>query len=269
MNQRNSEYKLISECSEKSFINMVLNNSKSRPSLRNDFLNRSIKKSFDYNNKYHIDYIQQRYKGVGNILIIAKLLNYPKNIVFKAIAYLDKIFSNKVPPSTNVDHISSICFLLADKFLNLRKDSKTSNLFEIVKRIPNYKELEILCLKALDYDLSLNSSFDYLISFFQNEKLLKDILTEEEKKICFNLSLKRMEYFIVDMRSVDFSNYVIAATIIRNVLKKKKKSILPFLSYIFEITQKEEIEFIRCGSIMKYIINSMNFNGKFKLKCLN
>lgn len=208
---------------------------------------------FKFENIFHRDYILNRNKGIGNMHILIKLLNYSSVIFYKALAYMDKIFLTVNIPSSEIVNISTICFLLSVKFNNTCKEISMQNLIEIVKTIPNHKELEVQCLKILDYDLSFQSAYDYINNFFYSGIFLDTKVTKEEIEKSYKRCIKKMETFIEDMRSIDFSNYTIAVTIIRTLFTKSKRNSLKAFNYAYDIKIEDESEFIRCDFVIKCI----------------
>ena len=115
---------------------------------------KSSKFSIDFSNNYILSYLLIRKNAVNFINKQSLFFQIPKNLVYKAINYLDLIYINNTISFDLMPKISITCLLLAIQFntcctINSNIDLKNFNTY--IKNIKNITEIEILCLKWLVY----------------------------------------------------------------------------------------------------------------------
>ena len=191
------------------------------------------KKIIDFSNNSINKYLNFRNIGINQIKILSNLFSFSKISYYKAIHYLDQIYINN--PSISIDlieKISSVCLLLSVQFneccsQNSNIDIKTFIQF-LLSKIKNLNEIEILCLKNLDYNLEIYSSYDYLNLFFSHGLIFPNenkIIEQNEDSNIINLYLKCvniLDIIIEDYNCLGYTQYIIAVSIIGMVLTQSK-----------------------------------------------
>lgn len=192
----------------------------------------------------HTKYLENRRTGISKIYNLINTFGIKSMIFYKAICLMDHIYLKNDVSIDDIEIIASVCVLLAIKYNecyksyikegNLTKNenyvyflSHVENNEKISKNITNIKGLflymkknvnnfqywEILCLKYLNYDLRKYSAYDYLILFFQLGiffcKETIDIMSK--LRIC----LKILNFIINNSKSIDYSQYILAMSIIK------------------------------------------------------
>ena len=114
------------------------------------------KKTIDYSNNLIIQYISIRYIGINNIKKLSILFSISKTLMHKAINYLDQIYLNDPTISVDlIEKISFVCLLLSVQFNECCKKNSQINFKDFIhllsSKINNLNEIEILCLKTLNY----------------------------------------------------------------------------------------------------------------------
>ena len=125
--------------------------------------------SIDFSNNYIIQYMSVRKKAINFIKTQSNIFYFTKNIIYKAINYLDLIYINNNVSFDLMPKICIICIILAIQFnscctKNTNMDLKGFSYY--LKNMTDIYETEVFCLKCLDYNLGLYSSFDYIDLFF-------------------------------------------------------------------------------------------------------
>ncbi len=191
------------------------------------------KKIIDFSNNSINKYLNFRNIGINQIKILSNLFSFSKISYYKAIHYLDQIYINN--PSISIDlieKISSVCLLLSVQFneccsQNSNLDIKTFIQF-LLSKIKNLNEIEILCLKNLDYNLEIYSSYDYLNLFFSHGLIFpneKKTIEQNEDSNIINLYLKCvniLDIIIEDYNCLGYTQYIIAVSIIGMLLHQSK-----------------------------------------------
>lgn len=209
-----------------------------------------IEQIIDYSNEFHISYLEKRHLGIKNILLLSKMLNYSSGILFKAIQYLDKIYLRCKMPLKQIDEVSTICLLISLKFNDSHRTDKR-NLYQVVHQIDNYRELEVLCLKALDYELMEENSFDLLSNYLSN---VNNFLFCECEEF--------LTTFICDKRALDFSPLVLSLSIMKIMCTKYNIYLNVFNEVKMSINN--EFDTYHCICIIKLLMQH-NFKNLDKL----
>ena len=228
------------------------------------------KKIIDFSNNSINKYLNFRNIGINQIKILSNLFSFSKISYYKAIHYLDQIYINN--PSISIDlieKISSVCLLLSVQFneccsQNSNIDIKTFIQF-LLSKIKNLNEIEILCLKNLDYNLEIYSSYDYLNLFFSHGLIFpneKKTIEQNEDSNIINLYLKCvniLDIIIEDYNCLGYTQYIIAVSIIGMVLTQSKLFSIETFKYVYGINLLKE-KYRKCQNVLKSIyINNYFF----------
>ena len=228
------------------------------------------KKIIDFSNNSINKYLNFRNIGINQIKILSNLFSFSKISYYKAIHYLDQIYINN--PSISIDlieKISSVCLLLSVQFneccsQNSNIDIKTFIQF-LLSKITNLNEIEILCLKNLDYNLEIYSSYDYLNLFFSHGLIFpneKKTIEQNEDSNIINLYLKCvniLDIIIEDYNCLGYTQYIIAVSIIGMVLTQSKLFSIETFKYVYGINLLKE-KYRKCQNVLKSIyINNYFF----------
>ena len=228
------------------------------------------KKIIDFSNNSINKYLNFRNIGINQIKILSNLFSFSKISYYKAIHYLDQIYINN--PSISIDlieKISSVCLLLSVQFneccsQNSNIDIKTFIQF-LLSKITNLNEIEILCLKNLDYNLEIYSSYDYLNLFFSHGLIFPNenkIIEQNEDSNIINLYLKCvniLDIIIEDYNCLGYTQYIIAVSIIGMVLTQSKLFSIETFKYVYGINLLKE-KYRKCQNDLKSIyINNYFF----------
>ena len=230
----------------------------------------SIQFIIDFSNNSINKYLNFRNIGINQIKILSNLFSFSKISYYKAIHYLDQIYINN--PSISIDlieKISSVCLLLSVQFneccsQNSNIDIKTFIQF-LLSKIKNLNEIEILCLKNLDYNLEIYSSYDYLNLFFSHGLIFPNenkIIEQNEDSNIINLYLKCvniLDIIIEDYNCLGYTQYIIAVSIIGMVLTQSKLFSIETFKYVYGINLLKE-KYRKCQNVLKSIyINNYFF----------
>ena len=228
------------------------------------------KKIIDFSNNSINKYLNFRNIGINQIKILSNLFSFSKISYYKAIHYLDQIYINN--PSISIDlieKISSVCLLLSVQFneccsQHSNIDIKTFIQF-LLSKIKNLNEIEILCLKNLDYNLEIYSSYDYLNLFFSHGLIFPNenkIIEQNEDSNIINLYLKCvniLDIIIEDYNCLGYTQYIIAVSIIGMVLTQSKLFSIETFKYVYGINLLKE-KYRKCQNVLKSIyINNYFF----------
>ena len=181
---------------------------------------KSSKFSIDFSNNYILSYLLIRKNAVNFINKQSLFFQIPKNLVYKAINYLDLIYINNTISFDLMPKISITCLLLAIQFntcctINSNIDLKNFNTY--IKNIKNITEIEILCLKWLDYNLGMLTAYDYIDLFFSLGFIFPSKKENFDISIIYLNCIKLLEIVIEDRKNFDFSSYTIALSIIKMI----------------------------------------------------
>ena len=147
---------------------------------------------------------------------------------------------------------------------NIQHKTNISGLFHYIKKnVNNYKYWEVFCLKKINYDLGKYSSYDYLILFFElgiffcKEKInILDLL-----KYCINI----LDFITNDKRSCDYSQYILAMSIINVALENNSFFDKSVFKYIYGVDLSKK-KYINCSKMIKNILKvSYNIDNSINL----
>ena len=236
------------------------------------------KKIIDYSNNLIIQYISVRRFGINQIKLLSNIFSFTKNIFYKAIYYLDQIYLNTPSiPFDLIEKISSVCLLLSVQFnecCSIESEIEIINFINFLSsKIENLYQIEILCLESLNYNLGIYSSYDYLNLFFSLGLIFPNRNLEFEKNENTNISemyfkcINILDIIIDDYRSLEFTQYNIAITIISMIIIQSKFFSFETFKYVYGIDLLKE-KYIKCQIVLKsiylnnYFINNDSYNKK-------
>jgi hypothetical protein len=201
-----------------------------------------ISLNIDFSLNTHINYVENRQKGLLKINLISQKFYIEKKFIHKAIGLMDQIYLNNLnTPIEYTETIAVLCLLLSIEFNycchNSNKKSLNQNKIQnysidfsyinnklysvnniknmhkyLMEKIDILMYLEIFCLKKLDYNLGKYSAFDYINLFFGLgivfSKKNIDIINIYDS--CVNL----LEILINQYKICKYNQYIIAMSII-------------------------------------------------------
>ena len=225
---------------------------------------KSSKFSIDFSNNYILSYLLIRKNAVNFINKQSLFFQIPKNLVYKAINYLDLIYINNTISFDLMPKISITCLLLAIQFntcctINSNIDLKNFNTY--IKNIKNITEIEILCLKWLDYNLGMYDSYDYIDLFFSigfifpSNQICIDISTLYYK--CINC----LDIIFNDKFFLYFTSYTMALSLIKIVCQYHNCFDNEIFKKIYSINFQKE-KYIKCE---QYILGILSNHFSFSL----
>lgn len=221
---------------------------------------------------YNPLYFSARKGGVAYIRLIINLLNFNSSVIYKAILYMDLIYANKETPSLkNIENVACVCVLLAFQFNeNCSRIKNIDYLFEFIKTIPYFCQLEIYCLKILNYDLAHLSCYDYLFNIFTMGIISSNIEPNcEAVKQFYESCIDLMDRLVQDDRYLDFSEYEIALGIIKIQLEEKNIRVLNSFCIAYDVDYNEP-SLMNCvfvlGIVKKYQNSIRLYDIKTKAK---
>ena len=243
----------------------------------------------------HVAYIKNKAKGISNIIYLINHFGLNSMILYKAISLMDQIYLENEISIDNINTISTMCIFLSIQFneccklynkydyynkneiifhssfgnnkLNKNKPN-INGFFQYIKNnINNFKYWEVLCLKYLNYDLRKSSAYDYLLLFFRLGIIFNEEKIDVNSK--FNICLEILDYIINDSKSCNFSQYILAMSIIKVAFEFEKyfdKNIFKII-YGVDLSKKKYID---CSNMIKNILslkiqNNANYNNNYYL----
>ena len=243
----------------------------------------------------HVAYIKNKTKGISNIIYLINHFGLNSMILYKAISLMDQIYLENEISIDNINTISTMCIFLSIQFneccklynkydyynkneiifhssfgnnkLNKNKPN-INGFFQYIKNnINNFKYWEVLCLKYLNYDLRKSSAYDYLLLFFRLGIIFNEEKIDVNSK--FNICLEILDYIINDSKSCNFSQYILAMSIIKVAFEFEKyfdKNIFKII-YGVDLSKKKYID---CSNMIKNILslkiqNNANYNNNYYL----
>ena len=216
--------------------------------------------TIDHSNNYINYYLNQRRKYINLIKIQGNLFSIPNYIIHKAIYYLDYIYLNNNVSFDYISTICIICLLFAIQFNECCSKSSTidfKGFRNYIQNIQNLKEIEIYCLKYLDYNLGMYSSLDYINLFFSLGVIFPNQNTNIDDYIDISFlyfnCISALEIIIEDNYSLEFSSYTIALSIIKITLENFGCFDSEIFKKIYGINFTKE-KYIQCQNSLKYIL---------------
>ena len=218
--------------------------------------------TIDYLKPNHIKYLSKRRNGIRTIRYLVNALHYSNTVLYKAILYMDTIFLNSEMSLSLIDNVSTICVLLSLQFNECCSTISLEDLFTLVRLIPHYNELEIECLKSLQYDLGGYTTFDFI-----NWAFAQGVIFDTEYPYDINALYKQcivcMNNFIEDDRALDFNPFVLAMTIIKYICEKNQAFHSEIVEHIYNINYRSN-NYAQCYCILYYVTNAKKDNKKSK-----
>lgn len=217
--------------------------------------NELIKSRSIHNKNFDPNYFTVRKSGIAYIRLIVNFLQFNQSVIYKAILYLDLIYGEKEYPSfDSIENVSWVCVLFAFQFNeNCSKVRNIDYLFEFIKAIPSFHQLEIYCLKILNYDLAHLSCYDYLFNLFTMGIISTNIEPNGEKIVKFNEScIEFMDNLIQDDRFLDFTGYEIALAIVKIQLEENRYKALNTFSLVYGIDYNKP-SLMNCAFVLAII----------------
>ena len=119
--------------------------------------------------KYNLSEIDmaKRTIAVKYLFRIGNDLKIKKSTIHKAIFYFDRILINNVIDQKEIEHLVTVCLILATK-LNENYDSQTNTILIFKKRMDNIKNIsnyEIQLMNCLKWDLRCTTASEFLELF--------------------------------------------------------------------------------------------------------
>ena len=218
----------------------------------------------DYTNQ-SIIYLSNRINGINFIKNQAKYFSFPKNIIYKAINYLDLIYLNNNVPINLLQKISLICLLFSIEFNTCCTKYSDINLIEfkkyIKKFIHDFNEIELFCLKCLDYNLEMNTAFDYIDLFFSLGFIFLPKKGNFDISFLYIKCINFLEIIIENNNNLHFSSYTIALSIIKIITKYYNLFDNEIFKKIYGINFNKE-KFIKCEELINNILCNFYFTSK-------
>ena len=222
--------------------------------------------TIDHSNNYINYYLSQRRKYINLIKIQGNLFSIPNYIIHKAIYYLDYIYLNNNVSFDLNSTICIICLLFAIQFNECCSKSCSidfKGFRNYIQNIHNLKEIEIYCLKCIDYNLGMYSSLDYINLFFSLGVIFPNDKTNIDHYIDISFlyfnCISALEIIIEDNYSLEFSSYTIALTIIKMTLENFNCFDSEIFKKIYGINFTKE-KYIQCQNSLKYILANYYHN---------
>ena len=221
----------------------------------------------DYRNQDNINYLRKRNLGLQRIKKLMDEYHLKRLVYYKAISFMNRIYLSCSPPLEEVENIGAMCLLLAMEFNQCcnKKDTsdnpsqleKTSELKgfyqEVKKSMKNFKEIELICLKCLNYDLGRYSAYDYLTLFFRLGFIFggPELNMEKEFEKCINL----LDLITKSSKSCDFSQYILAMSIIKTNFRANKSFDENTFKYIYGVDLSKQ-KYMACINVLDYVIEN-------------
>ena len=247
----------------------------------------------NYNLDNHVKYIQNKNIGISNIIYLINRFGLNSMILYKAISLMDQIYLENDVLIDNIKTISTICIFLVIQFnecckiynnndyfnkneiifhsffgnnkLNQNKPN-INGFFQYIKNnVNNFSYWEVLCIKYLNYDLRKSSAYDYLLLFFRLGIFFCEEKIDVNNK--FNICLQILDYIINDSKACNFSQYILAMSIIKVAFEFEKN----FDKNIFKVIYGVDLykkKYIDCSNMIKNILslkiqNEINYNNYY------
>ena len=127
------------------------------------------KYNIDVNNNYIIAYLNKRKYAINFLKIVCNIFSLSNEIFHKSLSYLDYIYLNNNIVINLIEKILLVCIYFAVEFNDCYSLNNTQNdleRFDSFIKSKDLKEIKILSLKCLNYDLGKYSILDYMDLFF-------------------------------------------------------------------------------------------------------
>ena len=227
-----------------------------------------LKTRINYNKQFNCMYLSFRHVGIEHIKEVSNYFNLSKSSFYRAINYLDEIYLNYVISPELITKISSICLMLTIQFNECCTKESNSNLkgfSNYLNSINGIREIEFLCLKCLNYNLGIFSSFDYLNLFFSlgiifpNKKYDNNNQNYNEIIHLYLQCVNILNIIIEDIRCLELDKYILALSIIKMVCLQSQNFNEEIIKYIYGINLSKE-KYIKCIGDIKIILSTLTQN---------
>ena len=268
---KDSIKKGVSYCTKCSILSFNNNISINIPLLSNNIMNldplllkfKHTKSRIDYTKEFNCLYLTFRHVGINQIKKISNIFNLSKNSIYKAINYLDEIYLNYPISPQLIEKISSICLMLSIQFNECCTKKTNEDLIgfrKYLKTIKDIKNIELLCIQCLNYELCYFSSFDYLNLFFslgfifpnKNKINQNDINITNLYFQCINI----LNIIIEDIRYLELDPYILSLSIIKLICSQSIYFNENIIQYIYGINLSKE-KYIKCINNIKIILSTL------------
>jgi len=250
-----------------------------------------ISLKIDFSLVSHINYMNDRIKGLSKIYYLSNNFKLDRMIKYKAIGLMDQIYLNNGDVCIeSIEAIASTCVILSIEYNDCYSNSKKINLpiyyddpkanvivnnnniyINNKKALYQYIKKEIndiiywqaYCLKKLDYNLGKYTSFDYINLFFD----LGIIFTKNEVDIinmherCFNI----LDTIVGNQYFCKYNQYIVAMSVIYLIFNSSNYFDLKVFKYIYGVDFSKEKYKLCINTINLLIINlyKIKFNNSF------
>ena len=226
--------------------------------------------SIDFSNNYIIQYMSVRKKAINFIKTQSNIFYFTKNIIYKAINYLDLIYINNNVSFDLMPKICIICIILAIQFnscctKNTNMDLQGFSYY--LKNMTNIYETEVFCLKCLDYNLGLYSSFDYIDLFFSLGFVFSLEKNHFDISFIYSKCYECLELIIEDNYFLNFSSYTITLSLIKIISQYYGCFDNEIFKKIYGINFNKD-KYLICQQYLIFLL-SYNFNIKEKITLFN
>ena len=225
--------------------------------------------NINISNVYTINYLNHRKYAINFLKMQSEFFSLSKEIFHKALNYLDNIYLHNNISINIIEKISNVCLYFAIQFNECYSPNNyliDFRNFESYIKNKKLKEIKILCLKCLNYELRKYSVLDYINLFFSLGVIYPDYNNKYLNVYKVYLKcLYFLDIIIEDNNSLKYSSYITALTII-------KKALQMFNCFNSDIFHK--IYGIKFNK-KKYILSEQNFdfilsnNNLSKIKNIN
>ena len=227
------------------------------------------KYNINLSNIYTINYLNHRKYAIDFLKIQNDFFSFPNEIFHKALNYLDNIYLHNNISINIIEKICNVCLFFAIEFnecYSLNNSQIDFKSFEAYIKNKNLKDIKILCLKCLNYELRKYSIMDYINLFFSLGVILPDYRSKylNVYKIYFKC-IYFLNIIIKDNNSLKFSSYIMALTIIKKTLEVFKCFNEEIFHKIYGIKFYKE-KFLICGQNLDFILSNYNI---FNVKIIN
>lgn len=173
--------------------------------------------------------------------------------------------TNKKKEKSLSENNSSLCTQCSHESLHSqgsctssKMHSNLKGLYQYIKQnVKNFKYLEVVCLKSLNYNLGEYSAYDYLTLFFRLGFIFDDDKINIIEK--FQNCIKALEIVINDPISCNYSQYIIAMSIIKINFLNEKSFDDEVFKYIYGVDFSKK-KYISCIDQINNILLLYNNN---------
>jgi hypothetical protein len=180
------------------------------------------KYNIDVNNNYIIAYLNKRKYAINFLKIVCNIFSLSNEIFHKSLSYLDYIYLNNNIDINLIEKILLVCIYFAVEFNDCYSLNNTQNdleRFDSFIKSKDLKEIKILSLKCLNYDLGKYSILDYIDLFFSLGIIYPNKNRYINIQYIYNYCLNYLNIIIENYSSLQFSSHIIAMIIMKKTLE--------------------------------------------------